>query len=43
MRTKLAPTDASRSLTTIAQKPSIVVEQASSSYSFRFSELSQPI
>jgi competence transcription factor ComK len=30
-------------LTTVAHKPSIVIEQATSSYSFRFSELSQPI
>jgi len=30
-------------LTTLAHKPSIVIEQATSSYSFRFSELSQPI
>ena len=30
-------------LTTVAQKPSIVIEQATSSYSFRSSELSQPI
>ncbi len=30
-------------LTMGAQKPSLVIEQASSSYSFRFSELSQPI
>jgi len=30
-------------LTTLAHKPSIVAEQATSSYSFRFSELSQPI
>ena len=29
-------------LTTNAQKPSIVIEQATSPYSFRFSELSQP-
>jgi hypothetical protein len=35
--------DLSRSLTMVAQKPSIVIEQATSSYSFRFSELSQPI
>ena len=33
----------SGSLTTVAHKPSIVIEQATSSYSFRFSELSQPI
>ena len=33
----------SRSLTTVAPKPSIEIEQATSSYSFRFSELSQPI
>jgi hypothetical protein len=32
-----------RILTTVAPKPSIVIEQATSSYSFRFSELSQPI
>ena len=32
-----------RSLTTMAHKPSIVTERASSSYSFRFPELSQPI
>ena len=30
-------------LTTLTHKPSIVIEQATSSYSFRFSELSQPI
>jgi len=30
-------------LTTVAFKPSIVIEQATSSYSFRFPELSQPI
>ena len=30
-------------LTTVAYKPSIVIEQATSSYSFRSSELSQPI
>jgi hypothetical protein len=30
-------------LTTVGQKPSIEIEQATSSYSFRFSELSQPI
>jgi hypothetical protein len=29
-------------LTTLAQEPSIVVERATSSYSFRSSELSQP-
>ena len=32
-----------RSLTTMAQKPSIVIERVTSSYSFRFPELSQPI
>ena len=32
-----------RKLTRVAQKPSIKVEQATSSYSFRSSELSQPI
>jgi hypothetical protein len=32
-----------RCLTTAAQKPSILVEQATSSYSFRSPELSQPI
>ncbi len=32
-----------RSLTSVAQKPSLVIEQATSSYSFRFPELSQPI
>jgi hypothetical protein len=37
------PPTPSRTLTTHAQKPSIVIEQATSSYSFRFSELSQPI
>ncbi len=31
------------SLTTVANEPSIAIEQASSSYSFRFPELSQPI
>src|SRR5439155_25570541 len=31
------------SLTSVAHKPSIRIEQASNSYSFRFSELSQPI
>ena len=31
-----------RSLTSVAPKPIIVIEQATSSYSFRFSELSQP-
>ena len=30
-------------LTTVAHKPSVVVEQVISSYSFRSSELSQPI
>jgi hypothetical protein len=30
-------------LTTVAHKPSIVIEQATYSYSFRFPELSQPI
>ncbi len=30
-------------LTTVAQKPSLEVEQATSPYSFRSSELSQPI
>ena len=30
-------------LTTVTQKPSIVIERATFSYSFRFSELSQPI
>ena len=30
-------------LTMLEQKPNIVFEQATSSYSFRFSELSQPI
>ena len=30
-------------LTSVAHKPSIVIEQATSSYSFRSSELSQPI
>jgi hypothetical protein len=30
-------------LTTVAQKPSLVIEQATSPYSFRSSELSQPI
>jgi hypothetical protein len=34
---------APRSLTTTANKPSIKSEQATSSYSFRFPELSQPI
>ena len=29
-------------LTTVAQKPSLVIEQATSSYSFRSSELSSP-
>jgi hypothetical protein len=33
----------SRNLTTVAQKPSLVIEQATSPYSFRSSELSQPI
>jgi hypothetical protein len=32
-----------RILTTVAHKPSIVIEQVSSSYSVRFPELSQPI
>jgi hypothetical protein len=32
-----------RCLTTAARKPSILVEQATSSYSFRSPELSQPI
>jgi hypothetical protein len=31
------------SLTTVAQRPNIVIERATSSYSFRSSELSQPI
>jgi len=35
--------DPSRSLTTGAQKPSLGIEQATSPYSFRSSELSQPI
>jgi hypothetical protein len=30
-------------LTTVAHEPSIVIEQATYSYSFRFPELSQPI
>ena len=30
-------------LTTVAHEPTIVIEQATSSYSFRFPELSQPI
>ena len=30
-------------LTRVAQKPSLVIEQATSPYSFRSSELSQPI
>jgi hypothetical protein len=30
-------------LTAVAYEPSIVIEQATSSYSFRFPELSQPI
>ena len=30
-------------LTAVAHEPSIVIEQATSSYSFRFPELSQPI
>jgi hypothetical protein len=30
-------------LTTVARKPSLVIEQATSPYSFRSSELSQPI
>ncbi len=30
-------------LTTAAHKPGVVIEQATSSYSFRFPELSQPI
>jgi hypothetical protein len=38
-----AAADPSRSLTTVGQKPSIEIEQATSSYSFRFPELSQPI
>jgi len=33
----------SRNLTKGAQKPSITLEQVTSSYSFRSSELSQPI
>jgi len=33
----------SHRLTTAAHKPSVVIEQATSSYSFRFPELSQPI
>ena len=32
-----------RSLTAMAHKPSIVIERVTSSYSFRFPELSQPI
>jgi hypothetical protein len=32
-----------RSLTTVAHKPSIISERVTSSYSFRFPELSQPI
>jgi hypothetical protein len=36
-------TEHSRVLTAVAHKPSIVIEQATSSYSFRFPELSQPI
>jgi hypothetical protein len=32
-----------RSLTTAAHKPSIISERVTSSYSFRFPELSQPI
>ena len=36
-------THVSPSLTMLARKPSIAIEQATSSYSFRFSELSQPI
>jgi hypothetical protein len=35
--------DSSGSLTMVAYKPSIIGEQATSSYSFRFPELSQPI
>ncbi len=31
------------SLTTVAQRPNLIVERATSSYSFRFPELSQPI
>ena len=31
------------SLTMLAHKPNILIEQATPSYSFRFSELSQPI
>ena len=32
-----------RSLTTVPHKPSIIIERVTSSYSFRFPELSQPI
>ena len=32
-----------RGLTTVARKPMVIVEQSISSYSFRFTELSQPI
>jgi hypothetical protein len=32
-----------RGLTTVAHKPRITVEQGMPSYSFRFTELSQPI
>ncbi len=34
---------APRSLTTVVHEPTIECEQATSSYSFRFPELSQPI
>ena len=40
---KTIPAEHYRALTTVAHKPSIVIEQATSSYSFRSSELSQPI
>ena len=39
----LTQPDSTGCLTTVAYKPSIVIEQATSSYSFRFPELSQPI
>jgi hypothetical protein len=41
--TPAIPSYSSRSLTMVAYKPSITIERATSSYSFRFSELSQPI
>ena len=41
--TNVDPTCALRPLTIVGHKPSIVIEQATFSYSFKSSELSQPI